>query len=579
MNEIVLKGVSISKGIAIGSPFFLTEKKDNPPHLELALGEIEKEIERYHLALKKSKVDLEHLQSRFVNDGATVVVEILGAQLEILHDPIITHLVEERIKVSHKNTEAVFQEVINEYNKVFEKIDDDDFEERISDIKDVSRRILRHLRPLKKETAACEKNSIVIAPDLIPSDALEAHFSEIKGFVAEKGGYTSHVGIIARAKGIPYVAKVNIDALMNLDIKNMIVDGISGEIIVNPSSETLKKYSILQEKYHKYFLEISSHVHLAAKTIDGEDVKIFSNIESLDDVPQVLQNKADGIGLYRSEYIVLTEKQFPSEERQFEIYKKILEKLEGRPAIVRLFDLGSDKMHFFLSEEVDIDHEMNPSLGCRGIRFLIKNNGIFEKQLRALLKASIYGNLRILIPMVSDISEFLLVKDKIKKTREDLEKEGKKVAKNIPLGCMIEVPSCAIMSHNFAKEADFFSIGSNDLTQYVIAADRSNPDTNYLYDFSHPSLFKLIEMTIKSAKKYKKEVIICGEMAADSKFTELLIGMGIRSFSISASNIATIKYAVRKTDAKDAIAMAKEALKINNVEDLKNFILKDQTVF
>ncbi len=577
--EIILKGTSISKGIAVGAPFFLVEKKDFLPETKLASFEVDEEIERYRFALKKSKVDLEHLQNRFVHDGSTAVVEILGAQLEILHDPIITHLVEERIKASLENTESVFQKVINEYYNAFEKIDDDEFKARVGDIKDVSKRILKHLVPLKKEMVQFEKDSIIVALDLIPSDALEAHLNEIKGFVSQKGGYTSHAGIIARAKGIPYVAKIDIDQLANTEIKNMIVDGLKGEVIINPSDKTLKKYTKLKEKYNKYFLEISSHVNLESKTTDHEKIKIFSNIESLEDVNKVLQNKADGIGLFRSEYLALAEKTIPSEEKQFEIYKTLLEKLENRPAVIRLFDLGSDKKHFFFEEGLNIDHELNPSLGCRGIRFLIKNDIIFEAQLRALLRASIYGSLRILIPMVSDAFEIFLVKEKIKKITKELKKEGKPIAQNIPLGCMIEVPSSAIMSHHLAKEADFFSIGSNDLSQYVIAADRANPDTGYLYDFSHPSLFRLIEMTIKSAKKYKKEVIVCGEMAADTKFTELLIGMGVRCFSVSSSSIPMVKYAVRKTSAKTAVKTAKKALGLHSIEDLKNFILKDHFAF
>ena len=565
-KNIVLQGISISHGIVIGKPYFLLENRKKVVRKDLSSIEVESEINRYRGALEKSRKALELLQKRYIQDGASVVVEILDAHLEILHDPIITQIVEEKIKSKQKNTEAVFYDVIDEYKKGFQNIDDEFVEERIKDIKDVSRRILSNLSPFSsaEEKPKEADNFIVVADDLVPSDALDSKFNEVLAFVTKKGGYASHAGIIARAKGIPFVAKIDIRKLSSLQIENLIVDGINGKIIVNPSTKTIEEYVALQDKCKKYFQEIIDSDQMESVTKDNIKIRLFSNIESAGDIPQLFEKKAEGVGLFRSEYLFLTEKILPSEERQFQIYKEVLEKLENKPVFIRLFDFGGDKNYFIVDSGrssfnlQEREKEQNPVLGCRGIRFLIKNEKIFRAQLRALLRASVFGNLKIIIPLLSDVSEFRQVKMKIQQIIKKLKKEGVNVAENIPIGCMIEVPSAAIMADVLAKEADFFSIGTNDLTQYVMASDRSNCDTSYLYDFSHPALLRLIKTIIFAADANRKEVSVCGEMAADIKFTELLIGMGIRAFSVASRHIPFVKHAIRNIDFKSAKEKADE---------------------
>jgi phosphoenolpyruvate-protein phosphotransferase (PTS system enzyme I) len=563
----VLYGTVISPGIAIGKPYFLLENR-KVLSKDITSNEVEKEILRYRGALDKSRKSIEHLQKKYIQDGgASVVVEILDSHLEILHDPMITQIVEEKIKQKQKNTEAVFFDFLDEYKKSFQNIDDEFVQERIKDITDVSRRILSHLSPFGsgEEREGEKEKAIIIAEDLIPSDTIDSKIDEVQGFITKKGGFASHSGIITRARGIPFVSKIDVDRLTSVEIKCLIVDGVSGKVYVNPNKKTVEEYTKLLHQLNQYIQEMGDSDSLQAITKDKVKISLLSNIESKEDIPLLLEKNADGIGLFRSEYLFLTEKALPTEERQFQIYKEVLKRMGNKPVVIRLFDIGGDKNHFIIEGGRSClklqlcEKEQNPILGCRGIRFLIKNEKIFDEQLRALLRASIHGNLKILIPLLSDVIEYRLVKRKIQGLSEKLRLEGKRVVKNIPLGCMVEVPSAAIMVDELAQEADFLSIGTNDLTQYVMATDRANHNTCELYDFSHPALLRFINMVVRAGKKNKKEVTICGEMAGDVKFTELLLGLGLRSFSIAIRNIPLIKHMIRNSDLSSARKKAFDA--------------------
>jgi phosphotransferase system enzyme I (PtsI) len=581
-REVVLKGVSISPGIAIGSPFYLFPSKNLKSDLTLSKKEVVREIERYRSALKKSKTDLQQLQQKFVKEGLSVVVAILEAHLEILHDPFMTELVEKKIQKTHKNTETVFEQVLGEYKKGFSSSGDEFFQERIKDVKDVSFRILNHLRPLKEERVKifC-KSAIIIAKDLIPSDAFETKLANILAFVTQRGGYSSHAGIIARAKGIPYVAKIDINFLKNIEISNLIIDGINGVVIVNPLKSSLEKYKNLQKNFISSYRDLKCKVHLKAITKDKVKIDIFSNVESFEDIELSTENFADGVGLFRSEYIFLKEKKFPIMEKQFKIYQEMAKKLKNRPFTIRLFDIGGDKNHFFNENERERFKifsnyfEINPVLGCRAIRFLMKNEKILEDQIEAILRASAYGDIRILIPFVCDISEVRYVKQKLKKIRKRLVEEGVKIKKKIPLGIMVEVPAAAIMIDDFMKEIDFCSIGTNDLMQCLMAADRGNPDTSHLLEFIHPSFFRILSKVIEESKLHKKPLSICGEMAADPRFTEVFIGSGIKQMSMAPRHIPIIKEVIRNMDIEVARDEVKKAFGSYDLEELNEFILKN----
>lgn len=575
-DEIVLQGVTVSSGIAIGSPSFLSTREEGLSKLKLKKSEVSCEIERYRGAIEKSKRDLQHLQKRFAKEGLAVVVAILEGHLEILHDPVMTELVEGRIRRSRANVESAVNQVVDEYKKRFSN---EFFKERIKDVRDVSVRVLKHLKPLNNEgLRISKKNAVLIARDLVPSDAFEAKLQNVLAFVTEKGGYSSHAGIIARANGIPYVTKVDVDRISGEEIDNIIIDGIDGIVIVNPRSDTLKKYKNLQKKFASYQPEIADSCLLPTKTKDNKRVKLFANIDAVEDIKLAEKNHSDGIGLFRTEYIFLRERRFPSQEEQYEIYREVI---RGGNVIIRLFDIGGEKNHLFTEEErkrFDIRSgyfEMNPDLGCRAIRFLIKNRKLLDDQLRAILRASEEGAVSILIPFVSDIYEIRYVKKRIEEIKEDFRDRKIRFSDQIFLGFMVEIPSAALMGETYMREVDFCSIGTNDLFQYTMAADRSNPDTGYLCDHIHPSFLRIVEMIVKASKKAGKPLTICGELVADPRFTEFFLGLGIERFSMSPRNIPIIRNTIRKLDTKRAEKRAKEALSMLSFEELDRFITSD----
>ncbi|MES2273863.1 MAG: phosphoenolpyruvate--protein phosphotransferase [Chlamydiota bacterium] len=577
-EEIILRGLPISKGIGIGFPIFFSSADDDVPEVAIPKKEIDKEIDRYRRALDLSRRDVENLQKMSLYEGPPEIVAILGTHLEMMRDPLITSVIEERIR-DMQNTESIFQHLIEEYKKRFSTLQDSYFQERVRDIVDVSRRILGHLRPLKKiKMSEMPHNSIILTHELVPSETVEASSSLICGFVTAAGGITSHAAIIARAKGIPYVANVDIKLLKRLQLHSIIVDGSQGLVIINPSRLTLKKYQELKRGHLQNYKLLKSAAHLKGETIDGYEVRIFANLENPKEIDLLLKNGASGIGLFRSEYLFLSKKSFPSEEEQFQIYKRMAKSLRGHPLVIRVFDIGGDKKIELSPDNPDAKYflnigcEMNPALGCRAIRFLLRYPELLDIQLRAILRASAYGAIQILIPMVSDLGELRLVQQKVKLILEDFRKKGIKTAAHVPIGCMIEVPSSAIMCDALSEEADFLSIGTNDLVQYVMAADRSNPSTSDLYFSTHPSILRLIRMVVASANKARKPVILCGESAADPSMIPILIGLGIREFSVAARHIPLVKHTIRKWKILEACRLAELALEHPSAQELKHFL-------
>ena len=580
-GQVVLKGIPISSGIAIGVPFFLSIQEDKFEELDILEKDVEKEIKRYRVALKLSKLDIENLKKSLIKEDRSVVVEILSTHLEMLSDPLITEMVEDKIRALKKNSESIFHLVVNEYIKQLENSNDPFFKERIKDINDVSKRILRKLHSnRKKRITQAPTNSIILANELIPTDTVEADSKKITAFVTQVGGHTSHSAIIARAKKIPFVSKIDTKVLKQTTFGSVIVDGNKGLVIINPNNETLEKYKSLKKAEIQRKIVLSQDKKTKAITKDSIKINILGNVEFLKDINDVLDVDADGIGLFRSEYLFLLEKKLPDENKQFFIYSQLAKQLKPKPITIRLFDIGADKHLIFSFEDLhnfdsNYYHEMNPALGCRGIRFLLRNEEILRAQLRAILRASKYGNIKILIPVVTDISEVREVRRIFQEERENLVEKGVIVSDNIQIGSMIEVPSTAILSNIFAKESDFLSIGTNDLSQYLLAADRNNYNMSYLYNQFHPSLFILLKQIITSANFHKKHVSICGEIAADIRFTKLLIGLGIRNFSISPNNILPIKEEITKIVSKNAEKLAKAALNLSTSQELIELLDSD----
>lgn len=578
IEEKILQGLAISKGIAIGNVYFCPSKDDSVPEFFVPQHDLEKEIIRYRQALIKSRQDLIQLRNILKLEGTPEIVSIIESHLEMLKDPFMTTEMEENIRKQCRNTESVVKIVVAKYRDRFQSLSDDFFKERVYDIIDVSRRILGHLYPAEKHRISdIPLNSIVVSAELVPTDIAEASTFFASAFVTASGGMNSHAAIIARAKGIPYIAGIDIQMIKDSEAHKVIVDGEKGVVILNPTKETLKSYKSKQAGKLTYHQKLEAESHQKAETIDGYRINIFANVENIPDVDLSKKHNAAGVGLFRSEYLFLTRKTFPSEEEQFETYKQIVSRLPNRPVVIRVFDIGGDKMHEFLSEVKTNEsfypyQEPNPVLGCRAIRYLLRNTVLFKHQVRAILRASVYGNVHILIPMVSDLSELRAVKKIVQETAKELRDEGIDVTEKIPIGCMIEVPSIALMADIFFEEADFLSIGTNDLIQYLLAADRSNPNFNTLSADIHLSLLRIIKMVIKAGEGHDKPLILCGEMAANPKLLYLLIGLGIRQFSVAARHIPLIKHIVRKFSLESAEHLAEKATQIIETDRLNEFI-------
>jgi phosphoenolpyruvate-protein phosphotransferase (PTS system enzyme I) len=556
-QELHLQGYPICPGIAIGRPFFFTVAEENIPEFSVPDDQIDHEVDRYYSALKNSRKDLLSLQKRLQKEGGNEAAAILGSHLEIMRDPLMTVEMEEAIRVRGKNTEYVFKTVLGEYEKKFNKIPDEFFRERLKDFQDISRRIIGHLRKHERCTLAqLNVRSIVFAHELSPSDTAEANTDVIEAFVTRSGAETSHVAIMARAKGIPFVSNVDFPDLTISVPPRVVVDGCSGRVIINPSKETIRNFKEEQKKLKIKVKGLQKAGILDAETIDGYKTRLTANIEMFNELDALHQYGGESVGLFRSEYLFIAKDSFPTEDEQFLVYRSVVEKVEGHSSVIRTFDIGGDKLgNFHLSR-----YEKNPYLGCRAIRLMLKEKPIFKTQIRAILRASAFGEISILFPMISGVMELREAKDIVEEAKNELLATGVPFARNIPIGCMIEVPSAAITADILARECDFLSIGTNDLVQYSLAVDRSNPTMSYLYTPSHPSIIRMIKVVVDEAMDAGIPVSVCGEIAADPRFTPLLLGLGVHELSVSSPALPIIKNVIRHLSIIEAQELAERVL-------------------
>jgi phosphoenolpyruvate-protein phosphotransferase (PTS system enzyme I) len=570
LEEIVLEGAPISGGIAIGRLFFLEGfQEELVPEFSIASSEIEKEVGRYRRAVHLSRDDLNDLQRFLAKEGSTEAVSIIDTHIQMLEDPFMTTFMEKKIRERLKNTEVVFRSVMSDYEKEFSKVKDSFFKQRLLDVKDLSERILRNLHPRKLiSTADIPHNSVVFTKELAPSSTAEASKGQILGFITELGGMTSHAALIARSKGIPYVANVSIDVLHPLESSMVIVDGETGSVIINPTNQTLSKYDKKKSQNDLKQTRTLEEAEAKTETADGIRVEVLANIENLSDLDLLSPYKAEGIGLFRSEFLFFGKELHNfSEEDQFILYQQVMKKAQGMPVVFRTFDVGGDKGNVHL-----YDPEPNPALGCRAIRYLLRNREIFAHQLRALLRVSLDGDLRILLPLISDVSELIQAKELIQEVAIELRAEGHEIAEEIPVGSMLEVPSAVIICDLISKECDFISIGTNDLIQYTLAADRATQDVHSFYKPTHPSIIRMIEHTVKEASKTQTPVSLCGEMASDPLMTPLLIGLGIRKLSCASRYIPLIRKMVSQINLEETKALVEEVLKLETSEQIDNLL-------
>jgi phosphoenolpyruvate-protein phosphotransferase (PTS system enzyme I) len=571
-QEIHLKGAPVSEGIAIGMPIFLSySDDDNIPDFPISTGQVEGEIARYRQALSSSRADLKKLQADLSGEGSKEVASIIGTHIEMLDDPLMTTHMETKIREMLKNTESVFNSVINDYEKRFNKTNDSFFNERLSDFKDLSKRVLRNL--CDSENISLDDlppNSIVFTKELIPSDTASLQATRISAFVTQTGGGTSHAALIARAKGIPYVASIDMEVLQSAKGKCVIVDGLTGDIILNPTNDTLERYKRLKNRLTKQYQQLEKDRHLPSETLDGYPLYLFANVNTLNDIDLVHHHGAHGIGLFRSEYLFMQDPAlFQDEERQYLIYHQMLKRARELPLTFRALDLGGDKC-FDLFEEME--KEPNPVLGCRGIRFLLRRQDIFKTQLRAMLRAGFGYELRILFPLISDIHEFREVKKIIDEIKRELTSSNISHNQQPALGCMLEVPSAVLICDALAEESDFLALGTNDLIQYTLGIDRSNPGMSDFYYPTHPGIIRMIKMTVLEAKRFQKPLTICGEIASNPLFTPLLVGLGVQNFSCASRFIPIIKRTVRHLSLLDCCDIAEHVLTLRTASEIAAFL-------
>lgn len=556
-KELCLQGYPICPGVAIAPAFFFTVAEENVPEFSVPRHLIDDEVSRYYSALKNSRRDLLSLQKRLQKEGGVEAAEILGSHLEIMRDPMMTVEMEEAIRKRGKNTEYVFKTVLGEYEKKFNKIPDEFFRERVKDFQDISRRIIGHLRKNERCTLTeLAIKSIVFAHELSPSDTAEANTEVIEAFVTRSGAETSHVAIMARAKGIPFVSNVDFPDLTLSVPRSVIVDGRSGRVIINPSKDTIRHFKSEQKKLKIKVRCLQKSGVLEAVTLDGHKICLSANIEMFNELSQLHDCGGEGVGLFRTEYLFLANECFPSEEEQFLVYRSLVEKVEGHSSVIRIFDIGGDKLgNFHMSR-----YEKNPNLGCRAIRLMLKERALFKTQIRAILRASAFGQVSILFPMISGIVELREAKEVVEEAKAELLKQGIPFARNIPIGCMVEVPSAAIIADILVKECDFLSIGTNDLVQYCLAVDRGNPSMRYLYTPAHPSIIRMIKFVVDEGKKAGKPVSVCGEIAADPRFTILLLGLLVQELSLSSPALPVVKNVIRRLSLAEAKKVTSDIL-------------------
>ena len=569
MMRKVFNGIGVSPGVVIGKAMLVPTEEFVVIKYNLKDSDIPSEIIRFKNALEKTKKEIKEIQIKVKKEIGSKHSNIFLAHLLILEDPFLTTEVVKEIKASKFNSEYVFSNALNKFIERLSKIGDEYLKERSNDIKDIGRRVLRNLRGEKRETLAdIEEEVIIFARDLSPSDTVTMRKDKIKGFCIDMGGKTSHTAIIARALEIPAVVGLgSISSNVNTD-DTVIVDGTEGIVIVSPTDEDLKKYTKKREKLLQIEQELLKLRDLPAETLDGYKIELNANIEIQDEVRLVLKHGAKGIGLYRTEFLFLNRIDLPSEEEQFNFYFSAAETLFPYPVIIRTLDLGGDK---FLSN-LGVYKEDNPFLGLRAIRLCLAKPDLFKTQLRAILRASKLKNVKIMFPMVSGVEEFRKALDILKEVKDELKKEGKEFDDNIEVGVMIEIPSAALTSDVLAEEADFFSIGTNDLIQYTLAIDRVNKDVAYLYNPLHPSLIRELKNIIDSAHKVGKWAGICGEMASDTTFTPLLIGLGLDEFSTAPISVPEVKRVIRSITFKEAKRIAEEVLNMRTLEEVKKYI-------
>ncbi|WP_103253173.1 phosphoenolpyruvate--protein phosphotransferase [Staphylococcus aureus] len=560
----LIKGIAASDGVAIAKAYLLGE-----PDLTFDKNEkvtdVEGEVAKFNSAIEASKVELTKIRNNAEVQLGADKAAIFDAHLLVLDDPELIQPIQDKIKNENANAATALTDVTTQFVTIFESMDNEYMKERAADIRDVSKRVLSHILGVElPNPSMIDESVVIVGNDLTPSDTAQLNKEFVQGFATNIGGRTSHSAIMSRSLEIPAIVGTK---SITQEVKQgdmIIVDGLNGDVIVNPTEDELIAYQDKRERYFADKKELQKLRDADTVTVDGVHAELAANIGTPNDLPGVIENGAQGIGLYRTEFLYMGRDQMPTEEEQFEAYKEVLEAMDGKRVVVRTLDIGGDKELSYLN----LPEEMNPFLGYRAIRLCLAQQDIFRPQLRALLRASVYGKLNIMFPMVATINEFREAKAILLEEKENLKNEGHDISDDIELGIMVEIPATAALADVFAKEVDFFSIGTNDLIQYTLAADRMSERVSYLYQPYNPSILRLVKQVIEASHKEGKWTGMCGEMAGDETAIPLLLGLGLDEFSMSATSILKARRQINGLSKNEMTELANRAVDCATQEEV-----------
>ncbi|HDY6299419.1 TPA: phosphoenolpyruvate--protein phosphotransferase [Staphylococcus aureus] len=560
----LIKGIAASDGVAIAKAYLLVE-----PDLTFDKNEkvtdVEGEVAKFNSAIEASKVELTKIRNNAEVQLGADKAAIFDAHLLVLDDPELIQPIQDKIKNENANAATALTDVTTQFVTIFESMDNEYMKERAADIRDVSKRVLSHILGVElPNPSMIDESVVIVGNDLTPSDTAQLNKEFVQGFATNIGGRTSHSAIMSRSLEIPAIVGTK---SITQEVKQgdmIIVDGLNGDVIVNPTEDELIAYQDKRECYFADKKELQKLRDADTVTVDGVHAELAANIGTPNDLPGVIENGAQGIGLYRTEFLYMGRDQMPTEEEQFEAYKEVLEAMDGKRVVVRTLDIGGDKELSYLN----LPEEMNPFLGYRAIRLCLAQQDIFRPQLRALLRASVYGKLNIMFPMVATINEFREAKAILLEEKENLKNEGHDISDDIELGIMVEIPATAALADVFAKEVDFFSIGTNDLIQYTLAADRMSERVSYLYQPYNPSILRLVKQVIEASHKEGKWTGMCGEMAGDETAIPLLLGLGLDEFSMTATSILKARRQINGLSKNEMTELANRAVDCATQEEV-----------
>ncbi|HGN7058851.1 TPA: phosphoenolpyruvate--protein phosphotransferase [Staphylococcus aureus] len=560
----LIKGIAASDGVAIAKAYLLVE-----PDLTFDKNEkvtdVEGEVAKFNSAIEASKVELTKIRNNAEVQLGADKAAIFDAHLLVLDDPELIQPIQDKIKNENANAATALTDVTTQFVTIFESMDNEYMKERAADIRDVSKRVLSHILGVElPNPSMIDESVVIVGNDLTPSDTAQLNKEFVQGFATNIGGRTSHSAIMSRSLEIPAIVGTK---SITQEVKQgdmIIVDGLNGDVIVNPTEDELIAYQDKRERYFADKKELQKLRDADTVTVDGVHAELAANIGTPNDLPGVIENGAQGIGLYRTEFLYMGRDQMPTEGEQFEAYKEVLEAMDGKRVVVRTLDIGGDKELSYLN----LPEEMNPFLGYRAIRLCLAQQDIFRPQLRALLRASVYGKLNIMFPMVATINEFREAKAILLEEKENLKNEGHDISDDIELGIMVEIPATAALADVFAKEVDFFSIGTNDLIQYTLAADRMSERVSYLYQPYNPSILRLVKQVIEASHKEGKWTGMCGEMAGDETAIPLLLGLGLDEFSMSATSILKARRQINGLSKNKMTELANRAVDCATQEEV-----------